>query len=130
MRDVGPGQGGPALLQLEADRPPAEEGRLHERGAGPAHGVEHQVARAGVLGHDAAGQLGQHLGRVGRAGGVVAPGSLVLGRGLGDGPDGKGDGGSGGHGRPTTGGVHTWEIRPEAPLLDKTRRTQGLWAGP
>ena len=117
---VGPGELRPAGLELDPDRAASGEGGLDEGGAGAGHRVGHELPGAGALGDDAPGEVGEHLAGVGRAGGQVAAGPLVLGALLADRPDGErhrtglvpagglrsggGAGGGGrGHGRPTAG---------------------------
>ena len=101
---------GPAGLDLDADGAPVERGGLDDGGADAGHDVDDDLAGGRVLGDDAPGELGEHLGRVLGALGQVTAGPLVLGGGLSHGPDSERHGGTGGtaggggcgHGRPTT----------------------------
>lgn len=63
--DVRGGDGGPAVLVLDADGVAAEVDCFDQGGADAAHGVGDQVAGAGVAGDGGGGDGGQHLGRVG-----------------------------------------------------------------
>src|SRR5205823_8446927 len=82
-------QGGPPLLQIDADAAPAEERPLDEGRPDPAHRVDDERTWSRVLGDHAGRQGREHLAGVLGTPRVVAAGSLVLRRGLGDEPDRK-----------------------------------------
>ncbi len=77
-REVGAGDVDPVRLVLDTDGAAPGVQRFDERGADPAHRVEHQIARLGVVGDRVRRDGREHLRRVrGRLGRVAA---LALGR--------------------------------------------------
>ena len=66
-------------FELDADGAPVEGGCLDDGGPDAGHDVDDDLTGGRVLGDDAPGEFGKHLGRVLGALGQVAAGSLVLG---------------------------------------------------
>ena len=66
--EIGRGGGGPGWLVLDPDRRPPEFDSLHDRGADPAHRIDHQISRLRVGRDRMAGDLREHLRRMLQAG--------------------------------------------------------------
>ncbi len=106
--EVVAGQVRPAGLQLHAEAAASQGGGLDQGGADAAHGVDDQPAGWRVLGGDAPGQLGQHLGGVGGGGRQVAAGALDVAGGLRARPDRQRDRLRLGRGRQRERGRGSW----------------------
>jgi len=82
-------EGDPALVELDADGTPTEQAGFGEGGADASQRVTDDIAGSGVLGHDAPGELGEHLSGMAGTSRQVAPGALPLRGALRDRPDGE-----------------------------------------
>jgi hypothetical protein len=74
--DIGVGDVGPAGFVFDADRVAAGVNGFDERGADPAHRIQHEIAGLGVGGYGVRGDGGQHPRWMFGRGGKVAAASL------------------------------------------------------